>query len=185
VVNGSRDAAGGLGNLDRWLDTSVPLCVPGDLWDELVQRYGPFENLEHLPLKVGTPQTVGDLDVTAFALPTQEGKSPRPNYGYHFQTGKKSVTYASDMKTLPEDAAPYFEDNDLLVVDAAGWDKDLPNHRGALNHLQSYVEGRNARIIFTDVGRSAPPHSQASSMVRRMCAGADVGFDFMKVPLGR
>ena len=185
VTNGSRDAAGGLGNLDRWLETPIPLCVPLDLWEELLERYGPFERLEHLALKPGESEAIGDLEITPISLPTQEGKSQRPNYGYHFNTGKKRVTYASDLKLVPDAAVPFFEDNDLLVVDGAGWDKDLPNHRGALNHLQEYVEGRNERIIFTDVGRSAPPHAQASSMIRRMCAGADLGFDFMKVPLGR
>ena len=141
--------------------------------------------IEHDLLTPGKPAKAGDLHVTCFPTPTGTGKTARPNYAYHFDTGKKRVTYASDLKTLPEKWTGYFQDNDLLVVDGAGWDKDLPNHRGALNHLQDYVAANNARIVFTDIGRAAPPHTQANEAVQQFYAGAEVAFDFMKIPLGR
>ena len=80
---------------------------------------------------------------------------------------------------------PYFHDNDLLVVDAAGWDRDLPTHRGALNHLHEYVKWGNDQIVFTHVGRSAPPHTEAMSTLRSMSPRAQLAYDYMKLPLGR
>lgn len=185
VVNASRDAAGGLGKLDKWSEHALPFLAPDDLWAEAVERYGPFTTLEHTRLVACTPLAFGDVEVTAFPLETTGGKSARPNYGYHFDTGKKKVTYASDFKQIPPESERYFKGNDILVVDAAGWDKDLPTHRGALNHLTDYVAGGNDAIYFTDIGRSAPPHSLASAAVRRIYHRADVAFDFMKIPLGR
>lgn len=184
-TNPTRDAAGGLGNLDRWVEHEIPLVGPSDLWAELEQRYGPFEKIKHQAAEHLESVEVGDLQVTPFRLETTPGPDALPNYGYHFDNGKKQICYASDVKIIPEDSARFFTGNELLVIDAAGWDKDLPTHRGALNHIHSYVEGKNERIIFTHIGRSAPPHTQASATVRRICHVADVAYDFMKIPLGR
>ena len=79
----------------------------------------------------------------------------------------------------------YLRDNDVLVIDAAGWDKDLPTHPPPHNHHQTNGTLRKTRIVFTHMGRSAPPHSEANAMVKRMNYTAEVGFDFMKIPLGR
>lgn len=185
LTNASRDAAGGLGSLDRWAEEEVIVYATADLWAEVIERYGPFQHLRHVPIEEYVAKDVGDLLVTAFPLETTPGDDARSNYGYHFDTGKKKVTYASDMKHIPERALPYFRGNDLLVADAAGWDKDLPTHRGALNHVAEYVAGQNDQILFTDIGRSAPPHTVASQQVRRVFHKADVAYDFMKIPLGR
>jgi phosphoribosyl 1,2-cyclic phosphodiesterase len=183
LTSSSRDAAGGLGALDRWADRSIQLLAPKPLWSELKKKYGPFENIEHVRLDAGKPTVVGDLEITAFAL--SDGANVGASYGYRFESGRKCVTYASDFKEIPEASQRYFEDNDLLVVDGAGWDKDLPTHRGVLNHLTDYVTGRNEVLLFTNIGRSAPPHATASAAVRRVYHRADVAYDFQKVPLGR
>lgn len=185
VTNASRDAAGGLGNLDRWTEHPVPLCVPQKLYEEVVARYGPFEKLPHIDTPPLTPVEVGDLTITAFPVETTPGPDATPTYGYRFNNGRKTICYVSDLKHLPEESSPYLRDNDLLVVDSAGWDKDLPTHRGALNHVHDYVAWNNAQILFTDVGRSAPPHTMASGVIRRLSHKADVAYDFLKVPLGR
>ncbi|PIE18711.1 MAG: hypothetical protein CSA66_04190 [Proteobacteria bacterium] len=185
VTNASRDAAGGLGNLDRWVTGKTPFYAPADLWAEIVARYGPFKQLVHVPLTPGEPLAAQDLSITAVAVETTPGDDAPPTYAYHFDTGKKRVCYASDVKLIDKAAEPFFHDNDLLVVDAAGWDKDLPTHRGAINHLPSYVQWGNDRVIFTHIGRAAPPHSLASTAVRRMSHCADVAYDGMKLPLGR
>ena len=185
VTNGSRDAAGGLTTLDRWTEHPVDLLVTAELWAELEERYGPFEKLRHEPLKVGAPREVGDLHLTAFELPSGASDSGRANYGYHFDTGKRKVTYASDFKDIPEQSERFFRGNDLLIVDAAGWDKDLPTHRGALNHLPEYIAGDNERVVFTHLGRSAPPHSLAENTIKQLASSAAVAYDFMKIPLGR
>ena len=183
VTSASRDAAGGLGALDRWTDRAIQLLAPKPLWAELKKKYGPFENIEHLRLTPGKPLAVGDVEVTAFAL--SDGTTVGASYGYRFKTGRKCVTYASDFKEIPDEALCYFRDNDLLVVDGAGWDKDLPTHRGVLNHLTDYVGGKNDVLLFTNIGRSAPPHATAAAAVRRVYHKADVAYDFLKVPLGR
>ena len=182
VTNPSRDAAGGLGNLDRWADEPIALHAPTAFYELLVDKYGPFEKLEHQNLVPGEAKGIGDLELTAFPLITRKGT---PTFGYHFETGKKRVCYASDVKQIPEESLEFFKNNDILVIDGAGWDKDLPTHRGILNHVHDYAAWGNDRLVFTHIGRSAPPHSEASMMVRRMCQSAEVAFDFMKLPLGR
>ena len=77
------------------------------------------------------------------------------------------------------------KENQVLIIDGAGWDKDLPTHRGILNHIHEYATWKNERLIFTHIGRAAPPHAEASTLVRRMYFAADMAFDFMKLPLGR
>ncbi len=185
VTNASRDAAGGLGNLDKWLETKTPLFATEALWDDLVARYGPFQKLVHYPIQVNTPFTATDLEITCFAVETSTGAAAAATFGYRFDNGKKKVCYASDVKVIPPESEAYFKGNDLLVVDAAGWDKDLPTHRGALNHLSTYIGWGNDQIVFTHIGRAAPPHTLASSAIKKMSHRADVAYDYMKVPLGR
>ena len=185
VTNPSRDAAGGIGNLDRWIDNELAVYAPDDLWAELERRYGPFTHLRQAACEPGQTVTAGDLELTPFRVFTARGKKPPPTYGYLLDNGKKRICYASDVKFIPEESEPFFKGNDLLVVDAAGWDKDLPTHRGALNHLHEYVAWENTSIVFTHIGRSAPPHTQANSVVRGMSNTAQVAYDFMKLPLGR
>ncbi|HRE92318.1 MAG TPA: MBL fold metallo-hydrolase [Myxococcota bacterium] len=185
LTGGSRDAAGGLGNLDKWLETKTPLYAPDDLWEEVSGRYGPFNKLEHKRLVINKATTVGDLSVLAFKVETTAGAAAAPTYGYRFDNGKKKVSYASDVKVIPPESLPFFKNNDLLVVDGAGWDKDLPTHRGALNHLSTYIEWGNQHVVFTHIGRAAPPHTLAAASIKRMSHKADLAYDFMKIPLGR
>jgi phosphoribosyl 1,2-cyclic phosphodiesterase len=185
LTNASRDAAGGLGNLDKWLETKTPLFAPEVLWKELMSRYGPFQKLTHHKVQVNKPFKATDLEVTCFKVETSTGPAAAPTFGYRFDNGKKKVCYASDVKVIPPASEQYFKGNDLLVVDAAGWDKDLPTHRGALNHLSDYIEWGNEQLIFTHIGRAAPPHTLAASAIKKMSHRADVAYDFMKVPLGR
>lgn len=181
LTNVSRDAAGGLGNLDKWADEDITLHAPKAFFKELNERYGPFERLKHNVVKPGETVKSGDLMITPFRVETTGADT----FGYKLDTGKKQVCYLSDVKGIPEESEQYLRDNDILVIDAAGWDKDLPTHRGALNHLEAYGSLGNERIVFTHIGRSAPPHSEASTIVKRMNYTAEVGFDFMKIPLGR
>ncbi len=185
LSNPTRDAAGGLGKLDRWLDRDIPLVAPPRLYELLEQRYGPFDHLHHQPMEPLVPTVVGDVTVTALPLTTSGGSNALPNYGYRFDTGKKRVAYASDVKIIPPESEPFLHDNDLLVIDGGGWARDLPTHRGALNHLHVYAGWGNQQLLFTNIGRSAPPHTQASAAVRSVSPRADVAFDFMKIPLGR
>lgn len=185
VTNASRDAAGGLGNLDRWLDTKTPFYAPEVLWKQISSRYGPFQNLSHQKVQINKPFKAVDLEIVCFKVITSSGANATPTFGYRFDNGKKKVCYASDVKVIPPASEVFFKNNDLLVVDAAGWDKDLPTHRGALNHLSSYIEWDNAHLVFTHIGRAAPPHTLAASAIKKMSHKADVAYDFMKVPLGR
>lgn len=185
VTNPTRDAAGGLGNLDKWVDTKTPFYASDSLWADILKRYGPFEKLYQERITELVPFTVGELEVVAFPVETSSGATATPTLGYRFDNGKKKVCYASDVKHIPPDSEPYFHDNDLLVIDSAGWDKDLPTHRGALNHLSTYIEWGNQQVVFTHVGRAAPPHTLAAAAIRRMSHRADLAYDFMKVPLGR
>lgn len=185
VTSASRDAAGGLSALDKWADLPVELLAPPSLFEEISTRYGNFENINHVPITPLHPHKTGDLNVTAFEVHAGTGEDGRESYGYRFETGKRTVTYVSDFKDLPEGSERFLTDNELLIVDGGGWDRDLPTHRGVLNRLPSYADANNAMVLFTGIGRSAPPHAQASTAVKRVCHRADVAYDFMKIPLGR
>lgn len=185
LTHASRTAAGGLGNLDRWLESPIPFYATETLWGIINDRQGPFENLEYQPIKAYEPFVNNDLEITCFKVETSQAESAGPTYGYQFNTGKKRITYAPNVKFIPEASAPFFENTDLLIVDAAGWNKDLPTHRGALNHLATYAETGNEKILFTNIGRATPPHTQASATVRRLSPKADLAYDFLKFPLGR
>ena len=182
VTSTSRDAVGGIGNLDRWADQTVTLHAPKAVWKTLSERYGPFTNIVHNPIEPLQAFQAGDLKITALPVDTENGS---PRFAYRFDTGKKKVCYASDVKQIPDASEAAMKGNQVLVIDGAGWDKDLPTHRGVLNHIHEYATWNNERLVFTHIGRAAPPHAEASTLIRRMYFAADIAFDFMKLPLGR
>jgi len=75
ITNVSRDAAGGLGNLDKWTDEEVVLYAPLDLFKELEARYGPFQRLKHHPVESGETADAGDISITPFRVETT-GSAP-------------------------------------------------------------------------------------------------------------
>ena len=93
LTNVSRDAAGGLGNLDKWAEEDIFLHAPKAFFNELNKRYGPFERLKHNPVKPGETITRGDLSITPFRVDTTGADT----FGYRLDTGKKSVCYVSDV----------------------------------------------------------------------------------------
>ena len=100
LTSASRDAAGGLGTLDKWSDRPISLLAPKPLWAELKKKYGPFTNITHANLKPHKAVETGDVTITAF--PLSDGTVDGASYGYRFETKRKCVTYASDFKVIPE-----------------------------------------------------------------------------------
>lgn len=177
----ARDHTRGLADLDAWLEAPVVVLAPPGQLDGL-KRLGPFRRLQFEPLELNSPTTVSDITVTAFSLGIT---GPNAVLGYHIDTGKKRITYAPAFAALPDDVTPHFSTNDLLIVDGGGWDKDTAQHVGALNQLPGWLEKANEAVVFTGITSSAPPHTLAVSSVRRISHRADIGYDFMKFPLGR
>ncbi len=179
--------------LDAWLDAPATLLLAKGTASPFSSAARSFRQLTTVLLSPETPTVVGDLTVTALAL--DAGASPG-RWAFALDTGKKRVLYAPGLFEVPERVSAWFTGNDLLVVDGYGWDADvspgtaadgadLRGHAGVLNRLVSWLDLRNASVLFTNLGPRTPPHAQASTAVRRSSHRADVGFDQQKIPLGR
>lgn len=175
------DAAGGLSLLDQWAFSPTAVFVgPRER-----RRYEP-RRFRHLLLTSWEPRVPfvrAPFTVEAFRVRHAASDRRFPTHGFHLRCGRTSITYASDVRDLPPPARRFFRGTDLLIVDGAGWTRDLPNHRGILNHVWEYVHAGNRRIIFTQIGRAVPPHEVASRVLRRHTSRAALAYDGMRVAL--
>lgn len=173
------DAAGGLASLDRYLPRAVPVYVgPGERpW----YRPARFRHLVVREFRHQAPFLRGPLTATAFLV--HHANDPRrfPTHGFRLRAERMRVTYASDLKDVPAWSRRFLRGNDLLVVDGAGWTRDLPNHRGILNHVRGYLQAGNRRILFTQIGRPVPRHEAANRLLRRVASRAALAYDGMVV----
>lgn len=92
-----------------------------------------------------------------------------------FPTGKKfpvlafkfdNIIYAEDMESIPKESEKYFENLDLLVIDAAlYWNKHIRGHLNTLEALQIIQKYKPKRAILTQIGRSYPDYYKAKKRI--------------------
>jgi phosphoribosyl 1,2-cyclic phosphodiesterase len=174
-----RDAAGGLLGLARFPSFSPTLWVPPKerkYFVRLSMRGWDVRNWKAHKLFLRQP-----LKVLAFPV-IHVPRSTFSTWGFRIQADGKTVTYASDFKSIPPASRKYFQKNDLLIVDGAGWQHDLATHRGILNHARAYA-AQNKRVLFTQIGRLVPPHNQANRILQKICPRAALAYDGLRIKL--
>lgn len=179
LTHAHADAAGGLRALDRFVTAPVPVFVGPGVRERL--RPDRFQNLIVTTVSLGEPFLTCPFVVKAFPVLHASDPQRFPTVGFHFRVGPHRVTYASDVKGVPPASRRYIRGNNLLIVDGAGWTKDLPNHRGVLNHVTDYLQAGNRRILFTHIGRPVPRHEAANRLLHRVTPRAALAYDGLRL----
>jgi phosphoribosyl 1,2-cyclic phosphodiesterase len=181
LTHGHRDAIGGLPALRRWwLANHAP--EPIDIFlseataNIICSRY---RRLEHCRLRLTAPgdiRHVGPLALSALTVP--HALDPRfPTYAWRVSASGRSVVYASDLARLTGELERFSAGAAVLVLDGAMWHRRLFSHLTIDEALPIACSWPVGSIVLTQIGRSAPPHSQLQREASALCSRARAAHD--------
>jgi ribonuclease BN (tRNA processing enzyme) len=185
LTHAHRDAAGGLPALDRRCrrhGRRPRLLASPQAIAVVAGRGRPPEALRPSAVEPGRPRRVADLALRAVGVP--HARDPRyRTYAWGLNDGRSRLVYASDVAAVERPLARLARRADLLVIDGAMWRRTLFSHLTIDRELPALCEWPVARILLTQIGRTAPPHEQLERAVRAICPKAAPAWDGMTVEL--
>jgi ribonuclease BN (tRNA processing enzyme) len=186
LTHAHRDAAGGLPALDRRRrrqgQPPVRLLASPQAIVVIAGRGRPLEALRPSAVEPGRSRRVGGLALRAVEVP--HARDPRyRTYAWRVSDGRSTLVYASDVAAVEAPLARLARRADLLVIDGAMWRRTLFSHLTIDRELPALCGWPVARILLTQIGRTAPPHEQLERAVRAICPKAAPAWDGMTVDL--
>jgi glyoxylase-like metal-dependent hydrolase (beta-lactamase superfamily II) len=186
LTHGHRDAAGGLAQLRRWWTASgsakpIPVYAHAATLAILRRRFAAFDHVTPVAVRSGEPLTLGRLTASAVDVPHARDC---PTFAWRVDDGDVVMVYASDVARLTPELESACRDAALLVLDGAMWGRSLYTHLRIDRELPEVCRWPVARIVLTQIGRSAPPHERLTREVASLCARAGPAFDGMALHVG-
>jgi len=125
--------------------------------------------LEEHDITPGKPFQVLGVQFTPFrvihAEPFPTGEK-YPCLGFRFN----DVLYAEDMESVPSESEKYFENVDLMIIDAAMYfDRKIRGHMNTEQALQLIKKYKPKRAILTQIGKTYPDHYKAQKRINEYC----------------
>ncbi len=183
LTHAHRDASGGLPLLDRWQaqrrGRPLPVLASAETIAAARARYRRLPHLELVAVATGRRTRVGSLRVTPLLVP--HARDPRhPTYAWRIG-GDGTVVYASDVARLEPALRRFARGADVLVIDGAMWGRPLFTHLQIDRELPLLCGWPVARIVLTQIGRTAPPHEALRRRVAELCPRAIAAYDGSRV----
>lgn len=129
-----------------------------------------------------TRRLPGGISIRAVEVPHARQDRYR-TYAWRIGDGERVLVYASDVARLEPDLKRLASNADLLVLDGAMWKRSLFSHLRIDRDLQVACRWPVARILLTQIGRTAPPHRQLEREVRQICPKAAPAWDGLTLHL--
>jgi len=104
-----------------------------------------------------------------------------PTLAWRIGDGRRTVVYASDVARLTPELQHAAAGAALLVIDGAMWRRSLYSHLRIDRAVPELCRWEVARIVLTQIGRSAPPYAHLAREVAALCPRAEPGFDGMEI----
>jgi phosphoribosyl 1,2-cyclic phosphodiesterase len=186
ITHAHRDACGGLPELRRWLrgrsDGAIPLCASASTIAALRRRFRRLDHCELIPVREGGRRRIGPWTVSAVRVPHALERSI-PTFAWRLTAAGRTLVYASDVARLTPALRRFAGGAETLVIDGAMWGRSLFSHLTIDRELPALCEWRVKRILLTQVGKTAPPHSRLTGEVASLCPRASPAYDGLNVTL--
>lgn len=186
ITHAHKDAIGGMNQLVSWMDKrsianiklfSHPLTIK-----KIRERFQKLNPLILNAIESGHKFEIGNVIVTPFLV--EHSIQPGfPTLGFHFSLGSNSLVYVSDVASWGKKAEKLMRNADILVVDGAMWDKKMIAHLDIKEILPKICSWPVKKIIFTQIGHTAPKHEILQQKIKKICPKAQPAFDGMRVQL--
>jgi len=180
VTHAHRDASGGVVALDRWLRAPVPLFASRHTIRTLRARHHALSHVTLRAVPSGATIAERQLRVTPLLVPHAPDCS---TFAWRIEHGGVALVYASDIARLTAHFAEFCAGCDLLVLDGAMWGRSLYTHL-ELHATAPIVAGWPVRrILFTQLGRSTPPHAVLDRYLRAIDSRIGAAYDGLELAI--
>jgi phosphoribosyl 1,2-cyclic phosphodiesterase len=187
LTHAHRDASGGFAQLRQWCrshDRSpIPVYAAAATVRAVRRRFARLDHCEFHELAPGPTVGIGPFSVSAVEVPHAR-EAEVPTYAYRVDADG-SLTYASDVSRLTTDLRAACVGADVLVIDGAMWGRKLFSHLTIDAELSELCRWEPARILLTQIGRTAPSHEALEEEVRARCRRARPAYDGLEVTASR
>jgi phosphoribosyl 1,2-cyclic phosphodiesterase len=186
LTHAHADACGGIPRLRRWrrerADGPLRVYASEETIAALRRRYRRLDGLELVAVGSGEQRSHDGVSLVPLAVP--HAREPHyPTYAWRLTRGATTLVYASDVARLTGDLERFSSGASLLVVDGAMWRRTLFSHLTIDRELPRLCRWEAARILLTQIGRTAPVHAELLREVRSICARAAPAHDGLELRL--
>ncbi len=184
ITHGHRDASGGVPALRDALGRGSPvtLAASPQTLEVLRGRYGRLEHIQPCEVEPGERVQLASWTLTAIDVP--HANRPRfRTYAWRLASSGRSIVYASDVGELTDELRDLATGVDLLILDGAMYRRSIFSHLRIEQAVPIVCGWDVARILLTQIGRTAPPHEELESIVADLCPRAAPAYDGMTVEL--
>ena len=190
ITHGHRDATSGIAQLGRWLrgkniDTPIPLYTHRETIARIKEKYKRLDFLSFHPLvPFRKTKLIGDIKVLPLSVFHALREKRYPTFGYKFflPSGKKLV-YISDTSGWSKKVQKEIKGVDIIILDGAMWGRPMFSHLDMKLITPEAKDWKVGRLIFTQIGKTAPPHEKLKSELKNLWPRAEPAFDGMKISL--
>lgn len=187
VTHGHRDAIGGVGKLNRWLEERkskvISVYTLSRTIEVIKKRYKRLGRLRFVAVKAGKKIKLLDLKVE----PIQVRHSIQPGFptlGFAvWEDERLKLVYLSDVASWRDEDEVKLSGAELLIIDGAMWERKMAAHLTIKRVLPIVCWWHNRRVLFTQIGKEAPSHETANKEVGQMCAKAGLAYDGLKLTI--
>jgi phosphoribosyl 1,2-cyclic phosphodiesterase len=187
LTHAHRDACGGFAQLRRWWRSqdrsSIPVYAAAATVRAVRRRFVRLDHCQFRDLAPAAPVGIGPFSVSAVEVPHAR-EAEVPTYAYRIDCDG-TLVYASDVARLTADLRGACAGADMLVIDGAMWRRTLFSHLTIDAELNELCRWEPARILLTQIGRTAPPHEALKQEVRARCQRARPAYDGLEVIVSR
>lgn len=184
ITHGHRDASAGVPALRDALGDGPPVTVAASPQTLQVLR-GRDGRLEHIaPREVEPGEQVQLASWTLTAIDVPHANRPRfRTYASRLASSGRCIVYASDVGELTDGLRDLATGVDLLILDGAMSRRSIFSHLRIEQAVPIVCGWDVARILLTQIGRTAPPHEELEGIVSDLCPRAAPAYDGMTVEL--
>jgi phosphoribosyl 1,2-cyclic phosphodiesterase len=183
LTHAHRDASGGFAQLREWCrrrgHQPIPVYAAAATVRAVRRRFARLDHCQFRDLAPAAPVGIGPFSVSAVEVPHAR-EAEVPTYAYRIDCGG-TLVYASDVARLTTDLRGVCAGADMLVIDGAMWRRKLFSHLTIDAELSELCRWEPARILLTQIGRTAPPHEALDQEVRARCRRARPAYDGLEV----
>lgn len=156
ITHNHKDASGGL----KYLKPGIPVFA-------------------HSNIKSGQSFKLGLFKITPLRVP--HSFSPKfPTFAWKL-IGSKTVVYASDIAKLTDKFKRICWGIDILIIDGSTWKRKIYSHLRVDKDLPEICKMNVKKIIFTQIGKSVPPHTQFQKEITNICPKAMAAYDGLSI----
>jgi phosphoribosyl 1,2-cyclic phosphodiesterase len=183
LSHGHRDAVAGLPALRRWWAAcgsgALPIYAHPGTFAVLARRHVRLAPLEPIAVRPGRRLELAGVTLRALVVP--HAGPAWPTLAFRLEAGGRVLVYASDVAALTPALERLSQGADLLVIDGAMWGRSLPSHLRIDAVLPRLCGWPVARIVFTQIGASAPAHETLARELHARCARARPAHDGLRL----